>query len=486
MKPPAVELVPLRPAVRSDAPTALDVLVRITPPAVEAAGARPALNLGLVIDRSGSMGGQNKIGYARDAAAFAVRELAPTDRVSLTIFDDKVETLAASGPAADRDRLLRLIAGIHPGGSTALHGGWAEGAKQVAGHLVAGGLNRVLLLSDGLANVGESRPDAICTDVHAASAKGVSTTALGLGNDYNEDLLEAMARSGDGNYYYVESPRQLAAIFRTELRGLSATVGTDALLALEPGLGVAVADVLNDLDRDPDGRCRLPNLVSGFPVLVVLRLEIPPASGECRVLTVRLEWTAPCTGARARELAQTAGIDLPVEPQRRQIVWAKSEKNLPANLPMVIDIGSGFHFRPARDFNDSAHEFTDEVFFAYPDPDEKSSLAANFDESFIAKVYERARHRSPFLFATKPIRERCRAGLYENSPDHHAILGGCREIEGLYFANGFSGHGVMHSPATGRALAEIILDGRASFLDVSSLHFERFARGKLLHETAFI
>jgi sarcosine oxidase subunit beta len=75
--------------------------------------------------------------------------------------------------------------------------------------------------------------------------------------------------------------------------------------------------------------------------------------------------------------------------------------------------------------------------------------------------------------------------LYENTPDHHAILGGC-ETEGLYFANGFSGHGVMHSPATGRALAEIILDRRATFLDVSCLSLERFAAGRLLHETAFI
>jgi sarcosine oxidase, subunit beta len=201
---------------------------------------------------------------------------------------------------------------------------------------------------------------------------------------------------------------------------------------------------------------------------------------------IECEKVVLCTGARARELARTAGVDLPVEPQRRQIVWAKSETALPAKLSMVIDIGSGFHFRPARDFSDSSRELTDEVFFAYPDPDEKPSLETSFDESFIAKVYERARHRSSFLFATEPLREKCRAGLYENTPDHHAIIGGCREIEGLYFANGFSGHGVMHSPATGRALAEIILDGRASFLDVSCLSFERFARGELLHETAFI
>lgn len=194
-----------------------------------------------------------------------------------------------------------------------------------------------------------------------------------------------------------------------------------------------------------------------------------------------------CTGAWARDLAQTVGIDLPVEPQKRQIIWAKSKTDLPEKLPMVIDLGSGFHFRPARDFRNSANlsDILNEVFFAYPDPDEKPSFDTNFDESFIEKVYERAKHRAPFLYETTPVLEKCRAGLYENTPDHHAILGGC-EIEGLYFANGFSGHGVMHSPATGRALSEIIFDGKASFLDVSYLSFERFAKGELLHETAFI
>ncbi|MGI9036500.1 MAG: NAD(P)/FAD-dependent oxidoreductase [Pyrinomonadaceae bacterium] len=193
-----------------------------------------------------------------------------------------------------------------------------------------------------------------------------------------------------------------------------------------------------------------------------------------------------CTGARARELAQTAGINLPVTPQKRQIVWAKSPNKLPENLPMVIDLGSGFHFRPAADF---AHPFANadraEVLFAYPDIEEKPSFDTNFDKSFIEKVYQRAKHRSPFLYETKPILEKCRAGLYENTPDHHAILGGC-EIGGLYFVNGFSGHGVMHSPATGRALSEIILDGKANFLNVSCLRFDRFAKGELLHETAFI
>ena len=307
MSQPKLEILPLRPAVRSDAPTTLDVLFRITPPTSEATTTRPAINLGLVIDRSGSMAEARKLSYAREAAAFAVKELLPADRVSLTVFDDKVETLAPNAPAADRARLLSLIENIQPGGSTALHGGWGEGAKQVGDNLIGGGLNRVLLLSDGLANVGESRPDAISTDVHNRRTAGVSTSTLGLGNDYNEDLLEAMARSGDGNYYYVESPRQLATIFQTELSGLTATVGTNVTLAVDPGAGVVVTDVLIELDRTQDGRLMLPNLVSGFPVLVVARFSVPPATGEARVCGVRLDWDAPGAGHDSA----AAGLTLP-------------------------------------------------------------------------------------------------------------------------------------------------------------------------------
>ncbi|MBX3289425.1 MAG: FAD-binding oxidoreductase [Acidobacteria bacterium] len=204
-----------------------------------------------------------------------------------------------------------------------------------------------------------------------------------------------------------------------------------------------------------------------------------------------------CTGAWAKQLAATVDIDLPVSPQRRQIVWARAAEPLPTGLPMVIDIGTGFHFRPAKDWNSGIPARTNarhssfsnnenyEIIFAFPDPDEPSSTNTAFDDSFIDKVYQRAKLRAPYLYETELVREKCRAGLYENSPDHHAILGGC-DVKGLYFANGFSGHGVMHSPATGRALSEIILDGKASFLDVSCLSIERFSTGKLLHETAFI
>src|SRR5262245_40664081 len=293
MTEPSVELTPLYPAVRRDAPTALDVLVRITPPVPAAPDRRPALNLGLVLDRSGSMQAHNKIDFARAAAAFVVRQLRPGDRASLTVFDHEVRTLAPNAPAEDPGRLEDLIRGVQPRGSTALHGGWREGAAQVAAHLVPGGLNRVLLLTDGLANVGETAPDVIAADVHRLAREAVSTSALGLGDDFHEDLLEAVARAGDGNYCYVESPAQLPDFFRAELSGLAATAGTAVTLAVEPRAGAAVADVLNDLDRMPDGRLKLPNLVAGLPVLVLVRLDVPPLATGAEVCRFRLAWDAP-------------------------------------------------------------------------------------------------------------------------------------------------------------------------------------------------
>jgi len=277
-------------------------------------------------------------------------------------------------------------------------------------------------------------------------------------------------------------------------------VDTQTIAAMIPGLNCS--DIAGGTFGRRDGFINPLAVLEGFATRASLNGSRFATSASVRAIDVaggriagirtsegRLECekVVVCSGAWAKTIAATAGIDLPVEPQRRQIVWAKTAKPLPTDLPMVIDLSNGFHFRPARDFHfgSETQETVTDILFAYPDPDEPSGFSTEFDEEFLDKVSEKAAHRAPFLTGSSIVYEKCRAGLYENTPDHHAILGGC-EVAGLYFANGFSGHGVMHSPATGRALAEIILDGEASFLDVSSLHIDRFAKGELLHETAFI
>ena len=304
---PQIEFIPLKPATNCDAATTLDVLIRISAPqrAPISDGAtpnRPALNLALVLDRSGSMSGE-KIHFARLAARYAVQQLVPTDRVSIVAFDDRVETIVPSRAATDVPGILRAIDGISDRGSTALHAGWVEGATQVSAQLEPSRLNRVILLSDGVANVGETNPDRIASDVHGLAMRGVSTSAMGVGQDFNEDLLEAVANSGDGNYHFIESPNQLPAIFEAELRGLLATFGKRVSLGLEPKQGARVIDVLNDLERTDTGRCKLTNLTRGQVLEVVVRLSLPAGgagTGQTPFewLGVRLAWDDTERGAR--------------------------------------------------------------------------------------------------------------------------------------------------------------------------------------------
>lgn len=298
MSQPVLEIVPLKPAVRTDAPTTLDVLLRISAPAPTLNAVRPPVNLGLVLDRSGSMASAKKLDYAREAAEFAVLQLLPTDRVSVTVFDDHVETIVPNTFASQKDRIVQAIRGIATRGSTALHDGWKEGAKQVGGNLLKGGINRVIVLSDGLANIGETNPDAIASDVHRAAREATTTTTMGLGDDYNEDLLEAMARSGDGNYFHIEDSKQLPDIFQSELKGLMATFGRAVELGLAPQSGVTVADVLNDFDKTPQDRFKLANLVAGMPILAVVRLNVPPIAREAALIRFDLNWSPPEGGTR--------------------------------------------------------------------------------------------------------------------------------------------------------------------------------------------
>lgn len=181
-------------------------------------------------------------------------------------------------------------------------------------------------------------------------------------------------------------------------------------------------------------------------------------------------------GPWAATVARMAGVALPVEPLRRQLVPTEPFDGLPKRFPMVIDMSTGFHFR--REGKG--------ILLAWNDPLETPGFKMDFDPTFVEKILTRAADRVPGLAEAEVNPRRAWAGLYEMTPDHHAIIGPAREVEGLFFVNGFSGHGVMHSPASGRISADLILHGRSDLLDASQLFADRFASGKLLHETAVL
>lgn len=181
-------------------------------------------------------------------------------------------------------------------------------------------------------------------------------------------------------------------------------------------------------------------------------------------------------GPWAAQVAQLAGAELPVEPLRRQLVPTEPFDGLPQRFPMVIDMSTGFHFR--REGKG--------ILLAWNDPDETPGFKTDFDPGFVEKILIRAADRVPRLAEAEVNPRRAWAGLYEMTPDHHAIIGPAPDVAGLYFVNGFSGHGVMHSPASGRVAADLILHGRSDLVDAAQLNVSRFATGKLLEETAVL
>jgi sarcosine oxidase subunit beta len=181
-------------------------------------------------------------------------------------------------------------------------------------------------------------------------------------------------------------------------------------------------------------------------------------------------------GAWAAEIAKMAGAELPVEPLRRQLVPTEPFAELPQRFPMVIDMSTGFHFR--REGKG--------ILLAWNDPQETPGFKTEFDTSFIEKILTHAASRVPVLAEAEVNPRRAWAGLYEMTPDHHAIIGPAPNVEGLFFVNGFSGHGVMHSPASGRVTADLVLQGHSDLIDASQLSVNRFAEGRSLHETAVL
>ena len=192
--------------------------------------------------------------------------------------------------------------------------------------------------------------------------------------------------------------------------------------------------------------------------------------------TVSTRIVVNAAGPWAARVAEMAGTDLPVEPLRRQLVPTEPFDQLPQRFPMVIDMSTGFHFR--REGKG--------ILLAWNDPEETAGFKTDFDPSFVEKILTHAASRVPVLAEAGVNPRRAWAGLYEMTPDHHAIIGPAPSVKGLYFVNGFSGHGVMHSPASGRVAADVILEGHSNLIDAKQLSVERFATGRLLEETAVL
>jgi Ca-activated chloride channel family protein len=297
------------------------VLLTFRAPRLQDPRKRPGLNLSLVLDRSGSMAGENKLPLAKHAAELALARLTPRDRFSLVAYDDCVQLLVPSTPATPEqlNEARLALRRVETGGSTALFDGYLRGAEQIAERLGEGDLGKVLLLTDGLANVGLQEPAAIIKHVAALRERGVQTSTFGVGADFNQLLLDGMARAGGGNFYFVESPTQLADLLTSEVGEALETVARDVRVAVECSHDVQVRS-LDAFVEDPHirgVRLRLVQLTSGQVVELLYEVDLPGrAAGEVSTLRFAVSDADGALGAPAGVVEFRHATDAEVESEQ--------------------------------------------------------------------------------------------------------------------------------------------------------------------------
>ncbi|MBC7964917.1 MAG: VWA domain-containing protein [Fuerstia sp.] len=239
-------------------------------------GARAPINVAIVLDRSGSMQGE-KIQRAREAAVGALDLLGANDIVSIIAYDSDVNVLVPATKLTDKEQVANIIRAIQPGGNTALFGGVSKGAAEVRKFMDDKHVNRIILLSDGLANVGPSSPGELGDLGTSMKKENISVSTLGLGLGYNEDLMVALAGKSGGNHQFIENASELAGIFRREFDDVLSVVAQSVDVKIEIPEGIRPVRVLGNA-ADINGQSvitRLSQVYSDQQKYVVVEVEIP-------------------------------------------------------------------------------------------------------------------------------------------------------------------------------------------------------------------
>jgi len=267
--------------------------IEVQAPEAEQKQERLALNLAIVLDRSGSMAGE-KLSCVKQAAVHLLDLLEAQDRAAVVVYDNEVNVLS---PAIlltpeNREALKAAVRQVRCGGMTFLSGGWLAGCSEVARAMHDNTVNRVLLLTDGLANVGITDLEELARQSKELCARGVSTSTFGVGADFNEHLLEAMANQGGGIYHFIESPVDIPNIFQQEFKELAAVTARDVEVTLDipPQVKASVPGSWQAEQNGGQLRIFVGNMVSGRKQPLYVQLAVPP-QGDPQSLD---GFTIPC------------------------------------------------------------------------------------------------------------------------------------------------------------------------------------------------
>ena len=280
---------------------------------------RPPVNLCLVLDRSGSMSG-DKMERAKEAAIEAVRRLSASDIVSLVIYDHEVETIVPAQSAANIEWIEARIRQIQTGGNTALYGGVSQGASEIRKNTDRRFVSRIILVSDGIANVGPSSPDELGRMGTSLMKEGISVTTIGLGNDYNEDLMTRLAQSSDGNTYFVRDSSDLPRIFAAELGDVLSVAARDVLLEIECPDGVRPIRIIgrDGVIRGNKVELRLNQLYGGQQKYALVEVEVPAteSSRTRQVAFAKVDYDNAITSVRAQS---SSSVDVTFSPMDEEV-----------------------------------------------------------------------------------------------------------------------------------------------------------------------
>lgn len=271
--------------VQAQGASHLFVLVKITAPRVEEKKRTP-LNLALVLDRSGSMAG-DKLKFAIHAAKFLVSQLSPQDFFSVVKFDDQVNTIYPAQHITNKDNLKQIIDGIVEGGSTNLSGGWLAGSQEILKNLGGKQVNRIILLTDGQANQGITAKPELVKIAAELAAKNVSTSAIGFGKDFDENLLMGIGEAGRGNFHYIDSPEKAPRVFSEELSELLTLFAQNLVMTISPSEQVSYTGVHHDypvsVNNKGEAKIELGDIYSADEKVVLLEFIMPAAKAGKKV-----------------------------------------------------------------------------------------------------------------------------------------------------------------------------------------------------------
>jgi Ca-activated chloride channel family protein len=257
------------------------LLTRIVASQPHASTSRPPIDLAFVLDRSGSMSGE-PIELVKQAVSIALDFVDERDRISLVSFDDDVRVwhdLAWATPQ-QKSMTRAFLRAITVGSSTNLGGGWMKGCQQLGLAPVAGSsrVRRVILLTDGQANVGMTDPSELSSLANTFRRQGISTSTIGVGNHFNEFLLSAMAEASGGNFVFVEHPALLPSFFARETGDMTKVVALapQLVLTLQPGV---TGELLNRFPASMEGSSltiNLRDLIADDDLVLVFEVNVPP------------------------------------------------------------------------------------------------------------------------------------------------------------------------------------------------------------------